>query len=832
MSATTPFDEMVDGRGGLRPHWRNLLGALTELGRDTLLERATRLDRAFEEEGAASVLPGAEADARRCDPIPLLLSETEFTALAAGLAQRARLFEAILGDIYGPQRLLADGALPPALVYGNPAFLRPCRAPEGLGFERRLRCYAADLVRRADGAWCVVADHTGWAEGVGAALENRRMLARVVPEIFHPQAVRQLRPFTEAWQDSLQRLTQATPAAAVALITPGHADPAWYDHVLLARALGCELVEGGDLTVRGGGVFIKTLRGLQPVGVLLRAVDGRMLDPLELEPDGTVAAGLLDAARAGAIRIVNDPGTGLTEALGAFLPSLALKLTGEALALDGVQTRWLGEPGAVEAILGEPYAWAIRSATENGTVPAMLDRLSATGRERLLGQIAEAPWRYAACRPIAPSVAPCVSPRGFVPRPVVLRMFLVCDGGEWQAMPGGLVRALPGEGDIAWRLPDRGLAKDLWVMAESVGAIVGPGSAALPPIPIRRSSGDLPSRAADNFFWLGRYLERLEGSARLQRAAISRIIRPAPTPREMAELTLLSDCLIQARLIEAEIDSSLGSDALAGSLLRAARDGGATSWLLDQVSRMTSLLRDRLTEEMYALISRGLRELTDGLRQVRAAPEGEEMDELAQAMTSVLHFSATVAGLAAENMVRGGGRLFLDLGRRIERARMIAGELACALVQPGPLVQPGRVDLALRVGLELRDSVITYRSRYLAVLQPAPALDLMLADDGNPRGLAYQLAQARDLLAQMPGGADTSLAAVADVLLDETQAMVHSVARAADQNEAAVRLSLRLTALRHAVADLSDQVSRRYFALLPPARSVGIEAQPALPGVA
>ncbi len=584
--------------------------------------------------------------------------------------------------------------------------------------------------------------------------------------------------------------------------------------------------------MRGGGVFIKTLRGLQPVGVLLRAVDGRMLDPLELEPDGTVAAGLLDAARAGAIRIVNDPGTGLTEALGAFLPSLALKLTGEALALDGVQTRWLGEPGAVEAILGEPYAWAIRSATENGTVPAMLDRLSATGRERLLGQIAEAPWRYAACRPIAPSVAPCVSPRGFVPRPVVLRMFLVCDGGEWQAMPGGLVRALPGEGDIAWRLPDRGLAKDLWVMAESVGAIVGPGSAALPPIPIRRSSGDLPSRAADNFFWLGRYLERLEGSARLQRAAISRIIRPAPTPREMAELTLLSDCLIQARLIEAEIDSSLGSDALAGSLLRAARDGGATSWLLDQVSRMTSLLRDRLTEEMYALISRGLRELTDGLRQVRAAPEGEEMDELAQAMTSVLHFSATVAGLAAENMVRGGGRLFLDLGRRIERARMIAGELACALVQPGPLVQPGRVDLALRVGLELRDSVITYRSRYLAVLQPAPALDLMLADDGNPRGLAYQLAQARDLLAQMPGGADTSLAAVADVLLDETQAMVHSVARAADQNEAAVRLSLRLTALRHAVADLSDQVSRRYFALLPPARSVGIEAQPALPGVA
>ena len=833
MSGATPLDEMVDGRGGLRPHWRNLLGALTELGRDTLQERVTRLDRAFEEEGAASVLPGAETEARRCDPIPLPVSEAEFAAITAGLAQRAALFEAILGDLYGPQQLLADGALPPALVYANPSFLRPCRAPEGLGFDRKLRFYAADLVRGWEGAWRVLADHTGWANGVAAALENRRVLARVVPEIFHPQAVRRLRPFTEGWGESLQRLARAT-GAAVALLTPGHSDPAWYEHVLLARALGCELVEGGDLTVRGDGAFLKTLRGLRPIGVLLRAIDGRMLDPLELEPDGAVAAGLLDAARAGAIEIVNHPGAGLTEApgLAPFMAALAVRLTGEALLLDGVPTRWLGEAGAVEAILTEPHAWAIRSATENGTAPAMLDRLSPAGRERLLGQVADAPWRFAACRPVMPSVAPCVGPRGFAPRPVVVRLFMMCDGGEWRAMEGGLVRALPGEGDIAWRLPDRGLAKDLWVMAETAGAIVGPESATLPPMPIRRTSGDLPSRAADNFFWLGRYLERLEGSARLQRAAISRITRAPPTPREMAELELLGDCLAQARLIDAEFDSSLGSDALAGSLLRAARDAGPTNWLLDQVSRMTSLLRDRLTGEMYALISRGLRGLTEALREVRAAPDGEEMDELAHAMTGVLHFAATVAGLVAENMVRGGGRLFLDFGRRIERTRMIAGELACALAQPGPVLQPGRVDLALRVALELRDSVITYRSRYLAVLQPAPALDLMLADEGNPRGLAYQLAQARDLLGQIAGDGEDPLAATAGLLLEQAQAMVQMVAGAADQNEAAIRVAPRLTALRHAVGDLSDQVARQYFALLPAARPIGLQAQPVLRGAA
>lgn len=834
MAASTALDEMVDGQGGIRPHWQNLLGALTVLGHETLTERAARLDRAFEEEGATSVLPGAEADARRCDPLPLLLSETEFDAVGAGLTQRARLFEAILGDVYGPQQLLAEGALPPALVYANPGFLRPCQAPEALGFDRKLRFYAADLVRGTDGSWSVLADYTGWADGVAAALENRRMLARVMPEIFHPHAIRQIHPFLDAWQDSLQRLAQATPAPAVALLTPGHSDPAWYDHVLLARELSSVLVEGADLTVRSDGVYLKTLRGLQPIGVVLRAMNGRMIDPLELEPDGAGAAGLLDAARGGMVQIVNDPGNGLTEApaLAAFLPSLAHRMLGETLGLAGLPTLWLGEPGAVETVLREPFLWAIRPAFENRGPPAALGRLSAEGRERLYAQIAEAPWRFAACRAVQPSTAPCVSPKGFVPRPLVMRVFLLCDGGRWQIMPGGLVRALPHENDVAWRMPDRGLAKDLWVLAESTGAVVGPGTTNLPALPIRRAPGNLPSRAADNFYWLGRYLERLEGSARLQRAAIFRIIRPMPTPHEVAELQILGDALCRSRLLDVDGDDSVSPDILTMELLRAARDRGPTAWLLGQVSRMTNLLRDRLTGEMYAVISRALRELTEALRKVRTAEEGAEIDELAYAMTGVLHFAATVAGLAAENMVRGGGRLFLDLGRRIERARMIAEEIACALDHVGHPVQAGRVDLALRLCLELRDSVITYRNRYLAVLQPGPALDLMLADEGNPRGLAFQLLNARDLLAEIAGGTDATFSAAAAVQLDETRTMVETVLRSTDQNEAAGLLPSRLRALKDAVSDLSDQVARRYFALLPAAHSVGLEVQPSLRGAA
>ncbi len=349
-------DEMVDGKGGLRPQWRGLLGVLAGLGHSVLAERAARLDRMTEEEGVAGLLPGSPPDPWRFDPIPLPLFQSEFSALEAGLAQRARLLDAVLADLYGPQRLLADGALPTALVYANPAFLRPCRhmAADNLQF------YAADLLRAPDGAWHVLADRTGLVDGLAHALQNRRRLGRVLPELFASQLLCQLDPFVEVCLDMLQEIAAGGTgdAGRTALLTPGHADPTWYEHVLLARELACILVEGGDLTVRDGALFLKTLRGLQPIGVLLRGIGGRSVDPLELEADGHGVPGLLAAAR-GKVRIVNAPGSGLAEApaLAAFLPALARRLLGEDLALPSIPTVWLGDAAVRPSVPDSPAEW-------------------------------------------------------------------------------------------------------------------------------------------------------------------------------------------------------------------------------------------------------------------------------------------------------------------------------------------------------------------------------------------------------------------------------------------------------------------------------------------
>jgi uncharacterized alpha-E superfamily protein len=503
-----------------------------------------------------------------------------------------------------------------------------------------------------------------------------------------------------------------------------------------------------------------------------------------------------------------------------------------------VETHWLDAagpdgPAARDAVLRDPNAWLVRPALDGTASPLSLATLSPQAREGLLARIAAAGEKYVARSPVTASAAPCLDDGRLMPRPLLIRLFLAWADGAWHAMQGGLGCALP-DGATAWPVAAPGLAKDVWVLAQDPLDITGPPAQRVAALAIRRAAGDLPSRAADNFFWLGRYLERLEAAARLLRAALTRVARPSAAPHELAELQVLTACLTQAGVLNAETIAGLSLPRLCEALLRAAAAWGAIHAMIGRVSRMTGLLRDRVTGEMHAVMVRGLRELEDALEQIDPREDGKAVDAAASAMSQVLVFAATVAGLAAENMVRGGGRLFLDLGRRVERAQAVADELACALELPGADVQPALVEHGLRLALELRDSVITYRSRYSGVLQPAPALDLMLADPGNPRGLAFQLTAAATLLNEIAGTQDATLAGIATTLLGQADAMVRSVAAAPDQARAATLLPPRLRALRDSVADLSDRVSRRYFALLPTARSVvGIEGEaPALLGAA
>jgi uncharacterized alpha-E superfamily protein len=346
----------------------------------------------------------------------------------------------------------------------------------------------------------------------------------------------------------------------------------------------------------------------------------------------------------------------------------------------------------------------------------------------------------------------------------------------------------------------RGAAKDVWVLAEDSDDILGPPPPRAASLAIRRSSGELPSRVADELYWLGRYLERLEAAARLTRALLMRLLRGAALPREVAEMRALARCLHAAGLLDAQSAASPPDGGLLPrAIAAAAAPGGALLALVEAVERPQAAVRDRLTHDMWAALAQLSQE---GRAKLAAASVG--LDALAEAATAIIRACTNLSGLAAENMVRGGAWMFLDLGRRIERAQATARNVGQALSEP-----PGRIEAGLRLALEICDSTLTYRARYLGTVQPAPVLDLVLADPSNPRALGFQVAAVAERLAEI-GEAGDSLAATAAILARRPQALVDEVLGAPDRGAAAAALPDALFALEHELGALSDAVARRY----------------------
>src|SRR5882724_10182404 len=362
------YDEMALGQNELRPHWKNFAASLDRLGRNEIAVRWENARRIIREHGVTYNVYGDPQGMDRpweLDIVPLLIPPEEWRRIEPGLTQRAKLFNLILADLYGPQRLLREGLLPPPLVFGNPAFLRPChgiRPPQDI----YLHLHAADLARAPDGQWWVLADSMQAPSGTGYALENRIVLSRILPDEFRDCQVQRLASFFRIQRDTLRNLAPHNrDNPSVVLLTPGPYNETYFEHDYLARYLGFTLVEGGDLTVRDSKVFIKTLEGLRPVDVILRRVDDSFCDPLELRGDSFLGvAGLLEAVRAGNVTVANALGSGLVEtpAFLAFLPSLCRHLLGEELKLPSVATWWCGQPKEQQYVIDHLDEIVVKSA--------------------------------------------------------------------------------------------------------------------------------------------------------------------------------------------------------------------------------------------------------------------------------------------------------------------------------------------------------------------------------------------------------------------------------------------------------------------------------------
>jgi uncharacterized circularly permuted ATP-grasp superfamily protein/uncharacterized alpha-E superfamily protein len=754
------FDELVDDRGVVRPHWRAFLGQIEQLGPAELTRRWRQAQQLIHENGVSYNVHGDPSGLDRpwpLSPLPVVVAPAEWSDLVAALVQRAHLLELVLDDLYGGQRLLREGLIPAALIFAHPGFLRACQG-QPVPEQRWLPFYAVDLVRGPDGRFQVLSDRTQVPTGAGYALENRIIVSRAFPEAFRTCNVQRLAPFFRTMRDTMARLAPRNrDNPRVVMLSVGPTDPTYFEQSFLAQYLGYPLVHGGDLTVRGGRVFLKTLGGLHAVDVILRRVGDELCDPLELRPEGLDGIpGLVQAVRERAVAVANPLGSGLaaTPALLPYLPALCRRLLGEELRLPSVETSWCGDAAARARCLERLAQLVWKPAfTVTNTQPIFGGQLDAAGRETLRARIAVDPSAWVAQEQVTLATTPTIIGDSLQARHWVLRTFLVATPEGHAVMPGGLTRFAPTAGGLEVSIQRGGRSKDTWVAS---GGPVATFSLLPPPaakIALSRGGSDLPSRVADNLFWLGRYAERGEGLARLGRVIAARLGEQAPEGGPAAELAPLVRALVaQANINLGAVpvpDAGPGAVSIwEAAVLTALRDpapaGGLPATLLS-LQRTARECRDRLSGDSWRIMMGIEPQTGNGVPANWGKGTAAGLSALPQTLDNLVMMLSALSGLVADSMTRGFAWRFLDMGRRLERASGTVTLLLKALSRPVE-----REPALLEAVLEAADSGMTYRRRYLNRLEAAPVLDLLLADEGNPRSVIFQVSSLIDHLNGLP----------------------------------------------------------------------------------
>lgn len=837
-------DEMVDRDGGLREQWAHIGHALDGLGYPELARRRNEAARLLANDGVdyqlSNIEPDGAAPARRweLDPVPVLLGSAQWAEIERGAIQRAELLNLVLADLYGERRLLSSGVLPPELVFGHPGFLREADGIRIPGAQQLFSC-AVDLARDASGAWWALSDRTQTPSGFGYALENRVVVSRVFPSMYRDVQAHRLAPFFRTLRSALRGV--APPNAdepRIVVLTPGPWSETAFEHAFLASYLGYSLVEGADLTVRDGRVWLRSLGRLEPVDVILRRVDSAWCDPLELRSDSLLGVpGLVEACRVGSVSVVNTLGSGVLENPGLLplLPKLAEYLLGEPLRLDSAPSWWCGDETGRRHVLSRLDRLVIKSITREPGAETLLGwELSAAQRAELRARIEARPYGWVGQESLDLATVPALTDRGLRPQHVLMRAFLVARNDSYVAMPGGLARvAGPARGAL---IANRGGAvyKDIWVAASEPEDTDGSWSRPDLVVSGPATAAALTSRAAENLFWLGRYAERAEAQVRLLRVVGDRRtdfadrVGPAGTACVRTLLAALSR--VSGTRPGFGYDGPHGVtdppaavvDAELASLMTDTNRPGTLAYAVHRLRDAAYPVRDQLSGDTWLVLGALERELLGPVE----AGGGHSSGRLARVLSSLLAFG----GLTAD-MVRDQGWRFMDAGRSLERALGLCTLLRATVADARPATveqgaeQPGD-SLLLESVLTASESIITYRRRYRMDAQRDSVLELLLLDPANPRSVIYQIDRLGTDLAEMAGRGRAGRLTGSERLVLEASTMLRlaELSPGTEGNDEKSRLAALLDRLAQLLERAADAVDAEHFTHLLPQRSLAVVA--------
>jgi len=772
--------------------WRAFASGLASQCQSDFTALQPYLDRHVEDLGLAFRLTGDEQErAWPLNPMPILIGAEEWSEIEQGLVQRAELLEAVIADIYGAQNLVSDGQLPAVAISGSSRFARRMIGlqPPGGHF---LHIYAVDLARGPTGEWRVLADRVRLPIGIGYALENRLAMSRATGGLLASIGTQRQAGFFEALRQGIAvNCRRADPR--IALLTPGRFNQSYPEQAHLARHLGFSLVEGRDLVVRENRLFVRTIAGLKRIDALWRWIGTRDIDPLNFDARSQIGVPDLLSAAADGLVLANWPGAGVVEsrAMSAFLPRIAESLLGEPLKLPNAATWWCGGESERAHVLENMQDLVISSAfnrpvvgLEDGHTRAG-NALTAAERAEIERGIALRPMDYAAQEIVSLSTTPVLAEGRFEPRGFTLRAFLARDeNGDWAALQGGFARVSQ-RGDLRTSLMGLGdISSDVCIVSSATPEQTVSAHDFDPPA-IRREQGLLPSQAADNLFWIGRYGERAHQTVRLVRTLIEQAALAGETSSESTTVSRLTGLLRQLRAVPEE-STKWQPARLVGTALSDVQQVGSVRSLARSGRQIALLLRDRLTRDSWRAIQRTMPNYIPG-----------DLESMSGACDRLIERFAALARLMSDGMSRGPAWDFLDMGICLERGSMI--------LQAAEAMVPGSASAEdLSALLDLVDGQALYRSRYLTMPYIVPVYDMILLDPAQPRGLAFQLARIEEHLSALPTVREDGMPEPPLRIARQVRARLEGLDAGGFDSEV-------LASLRQDLANLSDAIGSRYF---------------------
>jgi uncharacterized circularly permuted ATP-grasp superfamily protein/uncharacterized alpha-E superfamily protein len=743
-------------------HWENFLRSFNQLGTDELQSRTADINRFLKENGVTYNIyddPSGSNRSWNLDIIPYIIEASEWNIIEAGLSQRAELFNLILKDIYGEQRLIKDGIIPMEIVYNHRGFIRECCGIPQLG-KHSLVIYSADIAKSKDGKIWILNDRTQAPSGSGYTLENRMAMARIVPELFENLKVKRLSPYFNAMHNALTNIApKKNTDPRIVILTPGPSNETYFEHSFLSSHLGFTLVQGDDLMVKDNIVWLKTLGGLERVDVIVRRVDDNYCDPLELKADSQLGVpGLLQAVRSGNVSIANPLGSSVIENPGLipFLPAISKYFLGEPLKLPTIASWWCGQKKELEYVLNNLPKLIIKRIYRESLIRTSIDAslMGENSLTSLKAKIMAQPHLYVAQEKVDFAIMPTYVNGKLEASHALFRSFAISLNGGYKVMDGGLTRASLNKDNIVISNQLGSFSKDTWILSskednQTIGFKKDQEQLTNKQTHVYQFNA-VPSRNAENLYWIGRYAERVLGNARFHRTVMQYV--------EEANKAFMDNGLnLKQSLLQALTNYTQTYPGFIGkdqeekikepwseltTILFDPSCVGSLAFNLNGFIQSIHSVRDYWSIDTWRVI----REMEDSWK-LAAAAKHKGHYKTVSAVDAVITSMMAFIGLNRESISREQGWTLLDTGRKIEQSLLLISMLRATLINKND----DTVDYILREAvLKSNENLVTYRFKFRAHLQLPLILDLMLLDSNNPKSLMYQLERLRAYMNQLP----------------------------------------------------------------------------------